>query len=191
MGTNVFSPKICQLLLGGSESCWVIFTNQPNMVLRKCLYFLFMFCFYTLPSRNLFFIPKKNNQISVSFEMGERWRLNIREQQVSFQPILSKTEAFLKWFAAIVVSLASCSRFQQFISWAHLPAWCVWLQAMGEGGRPTKGKGALKPYLLFLFLFRMLWMRHCILFLPTIKVQYLPQHQHGGRKGRRVWRKWE
>lgn len=53
----------------------------------------------------------------------------------------------------------------------------MWLQAVGEVGRPTKGKGALKPYLL-LFLFRKLLTRHFFLFLLTIEVQYLPQDQH-------------
>lgn len=68
-------------------------------------------------------------------------------RRVSFQAILSETEAFLKWFTAIVVCFASCSCF------GHTSRLVVFgytqLQALGEVGRPTKGKGTLKSYLIF------------------------------------------
>lgn len=79
-----------------------------------------------------FSCPRKHKKIRLLFsELGKRWRMNIRDWQIAFQEILSKTEAFLKWFAVIAFffPLASCSYCLQFISWAHLPAFCVWLRA--------------------------------------------------------------
>lgn len=49
-----------------------------------------------------FSCPRKHKKIRLLFsELGKRWRMNIRDWQIAFQEILSKTEAFLKWFAVI------------------------------------------------------------------------------------------
>lgn len=120
------------------------FHNQTKYVFRK----EFRFPIYVLLLDSAFqkpLLPKKNKESSISFKTGERWRMNICEWQVSFQAILSKTEAFLKWFAAVIACLASCSCFWQFISWVYLPpgTLCV---VIGCGGswKASKRQGAFK-----------------------------------------------
>lgn len=132
-----------------SVSCSWEAVKAARYFLREAKYGFkeaFIFPIYVLlldPTFQKPFFPKKNgdDQTSIFFNTGSRQRMNIHERHVFFQVILSKTEAFLKWFTAIIVCLASCSCFQQFISWARLLACCVCLRWWGklEGHQKERG----------------------------------------------------